>query len=112
MYDDETLDIYLRDADRKIIKGRIDFEPYARLYHLLYLKPELETLIADKLRATARIYESDPVEYVDDVTQLVAAENNIEIPVIPEGSMTAEQWAIAWNKIREREWQKQQGSRA
>lgn len=110
MHDNETFDFYLSDSKRKVIKGRIDFEPYARLYHLLFHKPELETAIADRLATSARItdHEIDD-EIVHDVTQMLAYEHGIEIPLLPRGSMEQEQWEVGWNKMREYEWKKQQG---
>lgn len=109
MYDDETFDFYLRDSERKIIKGRIDFEFYARLYDLLYRKPELEAEIAEKLCAAARIYDADVSEFVNEITQIVAQEHGIEIPMFPEGSLDQERWAMGWDKVRESEWKRQQG---
>lgn len=109
MKDDEIFDFYVRDSDRKVITGKIDFEPYVRLYHLLYDRPDLETIIGEKLSASSRIYDSEAAEFVDDVTQLVAAEYDIEILAIPEGSMEQERWAIAWDKVRKHDLSLQQG---
>lgn len=113
MHDDETFDFYLRDSERKVIKGRIDFEPYARLYFMLFHRPDLETLIAARLKEAVRISDSEIDDgMVHDVAQLIAYEHDIEIPLLPRGSMEQEQWELAWNKMREYEWKKQQGGRA
>lgn len=109
MNDDEVFDFYVRDPGRKVITGKIDFEAYVRLYHLLYDRPDLEAIIAEKLSASSRVYGSEAAEFVGDVTQLVASEYNIEIPAIPEGSMQQERWAIAWNKVRKHDLSLQQG---
>lgn len=112
MHDDETFDFFLRDSNRQVIKGRIDFEPYARLYYLLFHKPELEAAIADRLVASTRITDSEiDDDVIHDVTQLIAYEHDIEIPLLPRGSMEQEQWEMAWNKVREFDWKKQQGAR-
>lgn len=110
MYDDETFDIYVRNSERKVLKGRIDLEPYTRLYFLLYRRPDLETTIGDKLTEAARIYEGELEEYVDDVTQRVAYENDIEIPILPEAPTEEVRWQMGWDKVREYEWKKQQGA--
>lgn len=112
MYDDETFDIYVRNSERKVLKGRIDLEPYTRLYFLLYRRPDLETTIGDKLTEAARIYEAEIDEYVDDVTQRVAYENDIEIPILPEAPTEEVRWQMGWDKVREYEWKKQQGAHA
>lgn len=112
MYDDETFDIYVRNSERKVLKGRVDLEPYTRLYFLLYRRPDLEATIGDKLTEAARIYEGEIEEYVDDVTQRIAYEHDIELPTLPEAPTEEVRWQMGWDKVREYEWKKQQGAHA
>lgn len=109
IYDDETMYFYLWDPDKKVLKGRVDFELYIRLYHLLYQRRDLETVIAEKLCECERIYNIDMTEFVDDVTMMTAEEHGIDIPRIPETSEDLERWSRARDKIREIHWKRQQG---
>lgn len=112
MHDDETFDFFIRNSQGQVLKGRIDFVPYARLYYLMYRKPELEPIIAHKLSDAERIHRRDASEFVDEITDAVAYEHDVDLPDMPEGSMEEERWEIAWNKLRRYEWEKRQGAHA
>lgn len=110
MYPDETEDFYIRDDRSKVLTARIDMEPYLQLYYLLYRKPKLETLIAEKAKDLARIQSLDLDDVIHDALLILADEHDVDIPQYPIVTGEQMRWEIAWNKLRKYEWEKQRGT--